>query len=242
MRFIIIFISYFSFNCMLWAQSTAFVLNGGGSMGIQRWDDGFGNQPLFRYHAAVALESINNEDDRSSILAQIGYHTRGSAIRFNLVDFNGNFTGFSRDAFVFNNLALMIGLKQRKPLGGGNARIFYFGGLRGEYSLSNNLDELAGNNQFAALVFPQSAFVNKFLGGVSAGGGLEFPFGDLVGGQLTFSINPDFLNQYNQPEIRNVIIPGQVGGNTTIPERRIRNLTFELSVGLRLLRKVVYTN
>lgn len=208
-------------------------------MGIQRWTD-FQAQPLLRYHASIAAESINNEDDRGSLYAQLGYHLKGSSTRFQFFQFNGSFTQLVRP-FEFHNLSLGLGFKQRLGQGDGQSmRYYYFGGLRGDYTFSDNLDELAGDDPFLQLFYPQSAFVRRFIFGASVGGGMEFPFSDLLGFQVNFSINPDFSNQYNQPPIPNVIDPNNPGQNIRLNERQIRNVTFEISLGVRLLRKVVY--
>jgi hypothetical protein len=84
--------------------------------------------------------------------------------------------------------------------------------------------------------------VRKFIFGVSVGGGTEWMLSELVGAQLTFWVHPDVTLQYNQPAIPNVIDPNNPGVVTTIPERRIRNIALELTLGLRLLRKVEYVD
>jgi len=63
-----------------------------------------------------------------------------------------------------------------------------------------------------------------------------------VGMTLEFTVNPDFSNQYNQPQIDNVIDPNpnSIRPTFTIPERQIRNLTFEVTAGFRFLRIVEY--
>jgi hypothetical protein len=193
---------------------------------------------LFKYHGALSIESVNNENDNSSLFAQIGYHVRGSATRFRFFFQGGGIQTFSQE-FQFHNLSLILGAKIKKPFGE-RGKYFYFGGLRGDYNLKTNLSELSPNNPYAALYYPQPGFVNKWTAGLSFGGGIELPFSDLVGIQLMLSAHPDFLLQYRQPAIPNVIDPLNPGQNITIQERRIRNLTIELSVGLRLLRKVVY--
>ncbi len=68
---------------------------------------------------------------------------------------------------------------------------------------------------------------------------MEFSFSEFIGASLEFTVNPDFSLQYRQPAIPNVRDPWS-GQNTTIPERRIRNMTFELTAGFRFLRKVQY--
>jgi hypothetical protein len=223
------------------AQSTAFVLKTGLSIGAQKWDNSLDREFLWRYHAALAVESINNEDDRLSIYSQIGYHVRGSAVRFQYYDLSSGFLGGQfRQPFEFNNLSLQIGAKFRKPMGQQNNRFFYFGGLRGDYNLSTNLEELQSIYVCNAGAIPLESGVVKWLFGLSAGGGIEWAFSELVGGQIEFSIHPDITPQYRQQAIPNVIDPCNPGYSYTIPERRIRNTTLEISFGLRLLRKVVY--
>jgi hypothetical protein len=221
------------------AQSTAYIVQGGLTIGTQRWE-GFDRQPLYRYHAALGFESINNDNPRTSFFGQIGYHVKGSATRFFFFNqVGGGATVFS-EPFEFRNIGLTLGLKQRFPLGERGVQYYYFGGLRGEYHLSNNLSELTENNQFLRPFYPSPGGVRKWLGGVSLGGGLEFPFTDLIGMQLGISLQPDLTLQYLQNAIPNVIDPNNPGMNTTIPERRIRNTAIEVSLGLRLLRKVEY--
>ncbi len=222
------------------AQSTAFVVGGGPSMGFQRWDNSFDRQPLFKYHAALAIESVDNTDDRGSVFAQIGYHVRGSANRFTFFQGVGSPLVVYTEEFQFRNIALILGAKQKFPWGE-RSKYFYSIGLRGEYTLSTNLGELVGNqNPAIQIYYPFEGAVNRWIAGASIGGGVEFPFSELVGGQLMLSVHPDFLLQYNQPPIENVIDPLNPGQRIRIPERRIRNVTLELSLGIRLLRKVVY--
>ncbi|HMX41050.1 MAG TPA: hypothetical protein PK971_13115 [Saprospiraceae bacterium] len=225
----------------LLAQSTAYVIQAGPSIGIQKWDNSFDREPLFKYHVALAIETVDNEQDRSALLMQLGYHVKGSANRFTFLQQGGGGLQIFTEEFRFNNLSMMLGAKGKFPIGSAErARYFYFGGIRGDYTLSTNIDELADRNPFLAIYYPQVGFVNRWMFGVSVGGGLEFKLGELVGGQLTLSVNPDLTNQYNQPPLPNVIDPFNPGQSITISQRRIRNTTLEVSVGLRLLRKVEY--
>lgn len=222
------------------AQSTAFVIGGGPSIGFQRWDNSFDRQPLLKYHATLGIETVNNEDDNGAVFAQFGYHIRGSATRFRFFQGAGNPILTFSEEFQFRNLSLILGGKQKFQLGA-KSRYFYYAGIRGDYTLSTNIDELSGGkDQAIRLYYPFIGAMNRWMVGASAGGGIEFPFGELVGGQITFSVHPDFLLQYNQPAINNVIDPFNPGQRITIPERRIRNVTLELTVALRLIRKVVY--
>ena len=81
-KFLFLLYCFFCISILSSAQSTAFTLSGGSTIGTQRWDNSFDRQPLFQWHATIAAESVNNEDDKASIYAQLGYHVKGSAIRF----------------------------------------------------------------------------------------------------------------------------------------------------------------
>ena len=80
--------------------------------------------------------------------------------------------------------------------------------------------------------------MNRWMVGVSVGGGLQFEFGELIGGQISLSVNPDLTSQINQPPgiVSDPFNPGQ---NISISAKRVRNTTLELSFGLRLLKKVI---
>ncbi len=236
---------FFTLLTSLWlqlvAQSTAYVINAGPTIGIQKWDNSFDREPLFKYHLALSIESVDNEDDRGALFAQFGYHVKGSANRFSFFQpGSGGIQVFS-EQFRFNNLSMTLGAKGKFPIGlSGRGRYFYFGGIRGDYTLNTNIDDLGNNNPFLRLYYPQIGFMNRWMMGVSFGGGLEFKMSELVGGQLMLSVNPDVTNQYSQPTIPNVIDPFNPGQSTNISQRRIRNTTLEISFGLRLLRKVEY--
>lgn len=222
------------------AQSTAFVLGGGPTIGSQRWDNTFERDPLFKYHFVIAAESVDNEEDKASVFAQLGYHVKGSATRFRYFVPGGNDITY-KEEFLFQNLGLLLGAKQKFPVNP-VTRLFYAGGIRGEYTLNTNLDELNDNNPYSVTYYPQDEFVRKFIFGVSVGGGTEWMLSELVGAQLTFWVHPDVTLQYSQPPIPNVIDPNNPGVVTSIPERRIRNIALEITLGLRLLRKVEYVD
>lgn len=225
------------------AQSTAFVSKGGLSLGAQRWDNTIDRELLWGYHFAMGIESYNNDDDRASFYTQIGYHQRGSSARFQYYNINnpGVFSDPYREKIVFNNAAMQLGIKMRiRNNGAGNARVYYFGGIRGEYSISNNIEELQQLYTCNPASIPIPEGVKPFIFGLTLGAGTEWMFGELVGAQLDLSLNPDMTPQYLYGSIPNVIDYCNPGYPVTIPERRIRNITFEVSLGLRLLRKVVY--
>ena len=228
----------------IYAQSTAYVFNFGPTAGLQKWDNDAGREPLFQYHASLAMESINNEDDRASFFMQIGYHVKGSANRFRYNNIVSGFPsgGTVTERFKFNNISLVLGAKQRFDLGAsGRSRYFYFGGLRGDYTYSTNIDNISSaSNTCNPAAYPHIGGLRRWIAGFSAGGGIEFAFSELVGGQIQLSVNPDVTPQYRQNPILNVIDLCNPGNVYNIQERRIRNTTVELSIGLRLLKKVVY--
>ena len=228
------------------AQSVAYSVKGGLTAANQRFDGGgtYNNSLLFKYHGALSIE--NAPDDPTSVLfAQIGYHTRGHARRYQRgIYFNPQTqqleeTKGSTEKFVFNNLALIVGVKRRGVLN--NERAYYAVGLRAEYTVKTNLSDLNNLPSIYSLYYPTNDFVKKFNYGLTLSGGYEFPFSDLTGGFVELSIHPDISRQYFQPPI---VVNATINGETigTIPEQSIRNLTFELTIGFRFLRKVVYVD
>jgi hypothetical protein len=237
------------FICLhLAGQGSVFGVKGGLTMGRQRWEQNFQNGMLFRYHGAAFIESLGS-DSRFALFAQAGYHVKGSAIRFargSFVDVNGQPVAVNPDpiTFQFRNVALSVGAKQRLDnIDLGEKKVFYTVALRGDYTLSTELGPkgLAANDPFR-LYYPQEEFVKRFNYGITASGGIEMPFNELAGMILEFSFSPDFSFQYNQPPLNNVINPNPFGGNTTVnlPQQRISNMVFELSLGFRFLHKIIY--
>lgn len=210
------------------AQSFWFGPKGVVSFNVQNWD-GFERDPLFNINGDVFIETID-ETSRSSLYAQIGYHTRGSSTRVNF--FNGD---AQNQSFEFNNLVLEIGAKQ-KLTSETNAGPYYILGARAEYTLGTNLSDYV---RFNSAYYPIDDFVRKFNYGVTVGGGWEFEFSELIGGLIELTVNPDLSNQYEQQAIPNVENPFN-GQTITLPERKVRNLTFEVKFGLRFMRKVEY--
>lgn len=209
-------------------QSFHFGPKGGMAINLQQWNN-FERDPLFSAFGDVFIESYT-EGSTSSLFAQVGYHTRGSAIR--LFSFNG--PSFN-NSFKFNNVSLVAAAK-RYTTNKKKARPYYLLGIRAEYTVSTNLSDF---QEFQSLFYPIEFYVNKFNYGFTVGGGYDFPFGDLYGGFIEFTISPDVSLQYEQPPIPNVISPF-TGQTITISERRIRNISLEITFGMRFLRKVEY--
>ena len=203
----------------------------GGTLGTQNWD-GFERRSMINYHGAVFIESIDPEF-KGSFFAQLGYHSRGSG-------WTGatNFVVSNR-SFVFRNLSLMVGAKKRlltKTL----KTPYYFLGGRVEYQLSNNLRDIQNRTAFP-IFFPFPENVNKVTYGISFGGGIEFLGSDYVHPALELTISPDLSFQYQAGAIPNVLNP-YTGQPVTLPERSIRNVTVELSLVIRFMRRIVYIN
>ena len=233
--FFIFFLSIFSLHSN--AQSKAYSVKGGLALGVQTWNN-FDRDPLFKYHGTVAVESAD-ETEQFSVFAQAGYHVRGSSIRSqNLIDRNTNeFFRAPTQEFRFNNIVLSVAGKKRQNMNG-NTKLYYYFGLRGEYTIDTNLDEYSETNFRVGGFFPEDQFVQKFNYGAIVGGGFEFPFTDLIDGILEFSVNPDFSLQYRQPKVD--VWDPFVGGNRTLGERTIRNVTFEITLGLRFKHIIEY--
>lgn len=229
------------------AQSYAFGVKGGLTIGTQNWDNSFQRDALFRYHGIAYIESAP-EGNQFALLAQAGYHIKGSAIRTyasSFVDQNGNRRNYPAyvQPFEFRNVSLTLGGKQKYSFGNSNNRLYYMLGVRADYTISTNFDNFdLETNPYYINIFPIEGFVNKFNYGATIGGGIEVPLGELYGVLLEFTVNPDFSKQYNQPQINNVRNPNPYGTQSTItiPERSITNVTFEVTAGFRFLNIIEY--
>ena len=228
--------SFFAFG-----QGFYFGAKGGLSVGFQNWS-GLEQDPLFSYHGDVFIEN-KTEGNQFAVFAQLGYHVKGSALRNrSYINSVGTYNRPPAREFRFNNVVLGLGGKQKFNFGQ-KSKYFYSVGIRVEYTLNTNLGEytqfILSNPAFAIYPIDSDQYIRKINYGLIAGGGLEFEFSEFYGMMLEFTVNPDFSNQYMQPAIPNVTNPYN-GQSTTIRERKIRNLTFEVSLGFRFLRKVEY--
>lgn len=214
----------------LQAQSFVFGAQGGLTLGTQQWN-GFDRSVLVRYHADAFIESWN-EANKVSVIALLGYHVRGSTLKtYDWYDpdypdekYEGSVT-----AMEFHNAALTFGVKQKFPFGLDN-RAYYMLGVRGEYTISTDFESF-----FEYLEGAQ----NNFLFGMSFGAGLEIPFSRYVGGTFQISVHPDFTKQlFLLPQ--DTGFTDQSGNEIIIPEQNITNLSFEISLGIRFLREVIY--
>lgn len=224
------------------AQGYFFGLKGGLTVGTQQWQS-LDRDPLLKYHGIAFIESIA-EENAFGVFAQAGYHLKGSAIRNRLFQnqLNGGYFKAPAYEFIFKNASLTLGAKQKFEMGA-TGKWFYLMGVRGDYNLGTNLAQfrrfIEQNPAFAIFPIDEPEFIRDITYGITMGGGLEFPFSEFIGMVFEFTINPDFSYQYVQPAIPNVQDPF-TGTNRTIPQRQIRNLTLELTLGIRFLRKVEY--
>ena len=225
---------------ILKGQSFYFGPKVGSSIGFQRWEN-FQQSPLFSYHGAFFIESYSEENELNALYAQLGWHNRGSAYRNQRhISIDGDVFDVPTKDFIFSNAVLAVGGKRRQVI---NKKLnsYYIIGLRGEYTVLTNLDEYNDfNAYFNQPFYPDNDFVRDFNYGVTVGGGFEYKLSKMIAGILEFSIHPDLSRQYEQPPLPNMPDPWNPGNLVTIRERRIKNITLEVSLGFRFLRKVVY--
>ncbi len=243
----IIFTFFFSYSDVQ-AQSYYFGFKGGLTVGTQDWGGSFSNrEPLFRYHGIAFIETAE-EDEPWGLFAQLGYHIKGSATRtfrqtITLPDGSARTIPAREIPLEFRNASLTAGAKQKFDLGMNASQVYYMLGVRLDYTLSTLLrPEFIEEDDPTAIYYPFDGFVNKFNYGITVGGGIDFSFSEFVGVFIELSVNPDFSLQYNQPAIRNLNNPNPFSNTqtTSISERKIRNTTFEITLGFRFLRKVIY--
>jgi hypothetical protein len=204
------------------------------TLAAQNWD-GFQRNPLLAYHGALFIESFDPYY-RGSLYAQLGYQQRGSSIRVSNITQGFNF----QSGVVFNNLSASIGAKKRIDTGSYQRVPYYFVGVRAEYNVSNNTQEIQErfSGGASSLFYPVPTFVNDFVYGLSFGGGFEFVGSEYVFPAIEFTISPDISLQYESPGGIPIINPFN-GQSTELQERRIRNITFEFSLVLKFKREVI---
>ena len=230
------------FSASMSAQSYAFGIKGGLTAGIQQWD-GQDRSLLFKGHGVLFIESAE-EDQLYSIFCESGVHQRGSAIRNSRIfDVSGNLRDFPTQEYIFNNVSLSLGAKSRKVM---QTDLFAYYGLavRGEYTFDTNLDtyqerleQIYGPN--ILLGYPRDEFVRKWNYGITVLGGFEYHMSEFVAGVVELRVSPDFSAQYLQPPIANAYDP-HTGNTRNFQEQKAVNVSIELTIGLRFLRKIIY--
>lgn len=216
-------------------QSTWFGAKGGGAMNFQSWSDGSfssssNSNTLFSLNGDLFVESYD-EEKKGSLYAQLGFHTRGSAFRF--FSFNNTFSNVQ--GFKYRNIVLELGAKKPFDLDKEFDPYFILG-IRGEYTVGTNLEDYLS---FGSPFYPDQQFVRKFNYGLTFGGGFETYLSELSNVFVEMSLQPDLSFQYMQPPLVNIRDPW-TQQNINLPLRQSRNLSIELKVGARFLRKVEY--
>ena len=225
---------------LIFAQGFAFGAKGGLSVGFQKWTF-FQRDPMFKAHGDLFIETLP-VDGLFSLYASGGYHPRGTALRNARVWYGNNQYRLPAQEFIFHNISIELGGKQRKFFKR-DMKWYYGIGIRGDYNLGTNLDEYREYNELSnSLTYPIDEFVEKVTFGVSVTGGLEWDIEELYGVFLEFSVDPDLTKQYIQPPIPNVSDPYNPGRTRTLPAREIVNTTLELTLGVRFLRKIIYVD
>jgi hypothetical protein len=223
-----LFFSFLGMNPVVKAQeSYAWGIKGGGGGGMQLFKNFSNRSVLLTYHAAMFIETADEAND-FSLFAQAGYHQRGSQRVFGR-GFTIGRSVSQRD--VFNNASLVLGARQKFPFGNEYSRFYYGIGMRGEYTISHDSDNLS--EEAAGIA------VRRWLWGVTFQTGIEWGFSDQVSGIIELSIHPDLSRQMFIPRQRLAPIPGSTQMRT-VEAQSPTNLTVEISIGLRFLNKVRY--
>jgi len=227
--FAFLIMSLIAGSASLTAQSYAFGFKGGVGGGMQLFKNFSNRSVLLTYHGSTFIETADEENE-FSLFAQLGYHQRGSQRVFGQGFTIGRAVS-QRD--VFNNASLVLGARQKFPFGNEYSRFYYGIGMRGEYTISQDSDNLSREAQGVA--------VRRWLWGVTFQTGLEWAFSEHVAGILELSIHPDLSRQMFIPQQRLQPIPGSGSTQTrTVNAQSPTNVTVELSIGLRFLHKVEY--
>lgn len=224
---------------LLQAQGFAWGVKGGLTLGTQKWEN-IEQDPLFKYHAAAYIESLS-EENRFGVFAQVGYHVKGSALRNNRVFLtSGETYKPPTQEFQFRNISVVLGAKQKFDFQV-DKKWYYALGIRGDYTVSTNLDDYKNDvlSSFSGY-FPDNFFVNDFTYGGYLAGGMEWMLSDFVGGIIELSISPDFSFQYKQPPLTVTNPYNPTGADINLGERKITNIVFEVTVGFRFIRAVEY--
>jgi len=215
-------------------QGYWFGVKGGLAMNNQSWGSGTSNfginrSALFTLNGDIFTETLD-EDKKGALYAQLGFHTRGSALRYysNFYDFNTNVK------YKFQNIVLELGAKKSLEISEKLSTYFILG-IRGEYTVGNNLGSVTS---FGELVSPD--YIRKFNYGVTFGGGFEQVVSELSNIFVEFSIQPDLSFQYEQFPIENIRNPWVPNERINLPLTQVRNLSIEAKVGIKFLRKVIY--
>lgn len=214
------------------AQSFYFGPKGGLTIAYQQWNQS-DRAPILTFHGDAFVETTDF-DGRGSLYGQLGFHTRGSGFRVRNVFSNS----LGNRQFTFNNISLGAGVKKRLDVLA-IPTIYYLAGVRLEYTISTNLTEVGSNLITGGFLF--DPYVRKFNYGITVGGGFEFPRFDQIIPFVELSFMPDLSVQYDQFESISYTDPS-TNNPVTLSAKTIRNLSLEVTIGVRLFREVIYVD
>lgn len=226
---------------------TGWTFAAGPTVATQRWDN-FDQRPLLGYHGLVTVEQIDY-DRGNGLYASLGYHQRGSAIKTPNLRYQDPSTGqervFRSDAikFLFNNVVLAAGAKKHYAVGQNRGYVGF--GLRGEVNVGTDFagDDNDGTgttpiNYGFGLAYPTKPFVRRFIYGIDLEGGLEVPLAARLDGVAALRLSPDIARQYFQGPVP--YYNAFTRQNEIAPERKILNVSIELSLGIRFLPRAAF--
>jgi hypothetical protein len=122
-----------------------------------------------------------------------------------------------------------------------NLKYYYMFAMRGEYTAKTNLPYLdIQNPQQQGLINNTmfSNYVRRFNWGMDIGGGIERPITELITGFVEFTLSPDFSFQYRFANLG--VTQNPTGTTNSVFTSGFKNLSMELSVGVRFWHKVIY--
>lgn len=221
--FILSFIIVFPF--WVSAQDFAFGVKGGLTVGFQKWNN-FERSPLPSWNGAIFLENIG-EDLAFSTFGQVGYHVKGSRLKYYYRSNDGDVRKTHSDT-KFENISLVIGAKKYHTLRT-HLKGYYLLGVRGDY-----------NVKYSSPVFAQTFLdedVNKITYGFTIGGGFEIPLTPLIGMNVELQISPDLRPQIYYPKGK-YRYTNSSGVPIPVNETKVTNTVFEITLGFRFLRLV----
>ncbi len=233
---LIIFLLVISFTC--YGQGYYWGMKGGLALGTQSWNGANQRNPLFSYQGDLFYETFS-EEGSSAFFMSSGLHVRGSKIitqSGSYIDQSGKtvFYPSSSISFQFRNITAILGIK--KYFTSKYKRLYYDFGLRGEYNVSNNLSD---DNGFIRSGYDASEEnVNKFVYGLTLGGGIDIPINEKVSTFFEIGFNQDLSKQYYSLS-KKAYDPY----NKTfyvVPEQTIRNFSVDITFGIKFLRKNEY--
>ena len=214
---------------------TAFGIKGGLTLGNQNWN-GSERELLPAYHGALTMESVNDSISLS-FFGQVGYHVKGSAIRFRGYQHPVTLQWIPgrTERYPFTQVSVVGGLKNRHEVGMFDA--FYYLGIRVDYLLDYQVLNAHANNSG----FDQ--YVNKVTYGVNIGGGIEYEFSNFPAAIfLDLSFQPDLGRQIFLPGGQVFYIDRFTNQQIAYPEQKVLNRTIELALGVKFIRRVEWVD